>query len=51
MEIRSRELWNYYYDLLSQLAAQIKKHTYIKEQREMNTKKQILTYTCSDTKL
>jgi len=25
MEIRSWELWNYYYDLLRQLAAQIKK--------------------------
>jgi len=41
----------YYYDLVRQLAAQIKKkHTYIKLQ-QMTTKKQILTHTCSHTKL
>ena len=42
----------YYYNLVCQLAAQIflKKHTYIKLQ-QMTTKKQILTYTCSHTKL
>ena len=42
----------YYYDLLRQLAAQIKKkHTYIELQQELTTKEQILNYTCNHTKL
>jgi len=47
----AKTLYYYHYDLLCQLAAQIKKHTCIKLQQEVTTKKQILTCTCNHTQL
>ena len=47
----AKTLYYYHYDLLCQLAAQIKKHTYIKLQQEVTTKKQILTCACNHTQL